>query len=79
MQPNWHFEAVLQVLLKNHRGRKVFLAFFPNSLDTRAVVVMHKQLEGMKSILARHAARSIRWTASMKQDYFEEDSGFEGQ
>jgi hypothetical protein len=42
----------------------------------RAVAVMHKQLEGVKQILARYADRSVHWTVSMEQDYFEEDSGF---
>jgi len=42
----------------------------------RAVAVMHKQLEGVKQILSRYADRSVRWTVSMEQDYFEEDSGF---
>ena len=42
----------------------------------RAVAVMHKQLEGVKQILAAYANRSVNWTVSMEQDYFEEETGF---
>ncbi len=48
----------------------------PKAPGIRAVAVMHKQLEGVKQILSRYADRSVRWTVSMEQDYFEEDSGF---
>lgn len=42
----------------------------------RSVAVMHKQLEGVKQILTGYANRSVNWTVSMEQDYFEEEAGF---